>query len=309
MMDDDVLPIAHEIFAESKLVRDEVELSKSHNPSKPLTSIPVNKEEPPSKSPCIAEAFAAARKYKVILGGVRGDQNERLDTANGSKSAKEKDSEVVAWDTSALEKGFAQKVRTGKELVLVIQSLAIFPIVQSDEYADSRVVPQEPSVGLGANDDAGGDALGKEGIASGWSRWKDVRMPFPLGMQTDPLMKDMPPLTRLSRKVLVLDMNKVNERGTYEGLIGCRLRVTPVGLSGWRGGAKHTQIISLTLNTRATERGECRPKVLATTIVIEDVLEGISEPHHCADLDHNDEKGDATDVAGVERALLSLYKA
>ncbi|MCO5586771.1 hypothetical protein L7F22_040713 [Adiantum nelumboides] len=107
MKDDDVLPIAHEILAESKLVRDKVELSKSNNSSKPLTSIPVNKEKSPSKSPCIAEAFAAARnarKCKVILGGARGDQNERLDAANGSKSAKEKDSVVVVGDTNALKK-------------------------------------------------------------------------------------------------------------------------------------------------------------------------------------------------------------
>ncbi|MCO5603274.1 hypothetical protein L7F22_057423, partial [Adiantum nelumboides] len=215
MMDDDVLPIAHEILVELELVRDKMELSKSHNPSKPLTSIPVNKKKSPSKSPCIAEAFAVARnarKHKVILGirgGARGDQNETLDAANGSKSDKEKDFVVVAGDTSALKKGFAYKVRIGKELVLVIQSLAIFPAVQSVEYADSRVVPQELSIGLGANDDTGGDALGKEGTTSGWTGWKDVRMPFPLGMQADLLMKDMPPLTRLSWKVLVLDMNGV----------------------------------------------------------------------------------------------------
>ncbi|MCO5609734.1 hypothetical protein L7F22_063966 [Adiantum nelumboides] len=107
MMDDDVLPIAHEILAESELMRDEVELSKSYNPSKPLMSIPVNKKESPSKSPCIAEAFAAvrnARKRIVILGGSRGDQNERLDAANGSESAKEKDFMVVAGDTSALKR-------------------------------------------------------------------------------------------------------------------------------------------------------------------------------------------------------------
>ncbi|MCO5606075.1 hypothetical protein L7F22_060262, partial [Adiantum nelumboides] len=235
MMDDDVLPIAHEILAESKLVRDEVEVSKSHNPSKPLASIPVNEEKSPSKIPCIAEAFAAARnarKRKVISGGARGDHNERLDAANESKSAKEKDYVVLAGDTSALKKeelgplvcncwrwvkpvglkgvlkimstlrhiSFAHKVRTGKELVLVIQSLAIFPPVQSDEYADLGVVPHEASVGLGANDDGGGDAPGKEGTASGWTRWKDVPMPFPLGMQADPLMKDMPPLTILSQK-------------------------------------------------------------------------------------------------------------
>ncbi|MCO5612005.1 hypothetical protein L7F22_066267, partial [Adiantum nelumboides] len=179
MMDDDVLPIAHEILAESKFLRDEVELSKSHNPRKPLTSIPINKEKYPSKSPCIAEAFAAARnarKHNVISGGARGDQNERLDAANGSGSAKEKDSVVVAGDTSALKKG---------------------------------VMPQEPSTGLQANDNASGDAAGKEGTTSGWTQLKDVQMPFPLGMQADPLMKDMPPLTRLSRKVLVLDMNGV----------------------------------------------------------------------------------------------------
>ncbi|MCO5586347.1 hypothetical protein L7F22_040287, partial [Adiantum nelumboides] len=107
MMDDDVLPIAHEILAKSKLVRDKVELSKNHNPSKPLTSIPVSKEKSPSKSPCIVEAFAAARnarKRKVILEGARGDQNDRLDAGNGSKSAKEKDFMVVAGDTSALKK-------------------------------------------------------------------------------------------------------------------------------------------------------------------------------------------------------------
>ncbi|MCO5612408.1 hypothetical protein L7F22_066675 [Adiantum nelumboides] len=203
-MDDDVLPIAHEILAESELVRDEVELSKSHNPSKPLMSIPVNEEKSPSKSPCIAKAFAAARnarKGKVISGGARGDHNERLDAANGSESAKEKDFVVVAGDTKELEPlgcsswrwvkpvelkgvlkimstlrriGVAHKVRIVKELVLVIQSLAIFPAVQSDEYDDSGVVPQEPIVGLGANDDAGGDAPEKEGTASGWTRWKDV---------------------------------------------------------------------------------------------------------------------------------------
>ncbi|MCO5569993.1 hypothetical protein L7F22_023708, partial [Adiantum nelumboides] len=181
-MDDDVLPIAHEILAESELVRDKVELSKSHNPSKPLTSILVNKEKSPSKIPCIAEAFAAARnarKHKVISGGARADHNERLDAANGSKSAKEKDSVVVVGDTSALKKeeleplgcsswrwvkpvelkgvlkimstlrhiGVAHKVRTIKELVVVIQSLAIFSAVQSDEYADLGVVPQEPTIG------------------------------------------------------------------------------------------------------------------------------------------------------------------
>ncbi|MCO5601758.1 hypothetical protein L7F22_055883 [Adiantum nelumboides] len=107
MMDDDVLPIAHEIIAESELVRDEVELSKSHNPSKPLTSIPVNKEKSPSKSPCIAETFAAARnarKRKVTSEGARGDQNERLDATNELEIAKEKDFVVVAGDTSALKK-------------------------------------------------------------------------------------------------------------------------------------------------------------------------------------------------------------
>ncbi|MCO5547969.1 hypothetical protein L7F22_001424, partial [Adiantum nelumboides] len=49
-MDDDVLPIAHEIIAELELVRDEVELSKSHSTSKPLTSIPINEEKSPSKA-------------------------------------------------------------------------------------------------------------------------------------------------------------------------------------------------------------------------------------------------------------------
>ncbi|MCO5568138.1 hypothetical protein L7F22_021834, partial [Adiantum nelumboides] len=71
--------------------------------------------------------------------------------------------------------GFSHKVRIGKELVLVIQSLAFFPAMQSDEYANLGVVPQEPSVGLGANDDTGGDVPGKEGTStSGWTRWKDV---------------------------------------------------------------------------------------------------------------------------------------
>ncbi|MCO5578844.1 hypothetical protein L7F22_032691 [Adiantum nelumboides] len=143
------------------------------------------------------------------FGGARGDQNERLDAENESESAKEKDFVVVAGDTSALKKGFAHKVRTRKELVLVIRSLAIFPPVQSDEYPDSGVVPQEAFVGLGANDDAGGDAPGRKGTASGWTQWKDVRMPFPIGMHADPLMKDMPPLIHLSWKVLVLNMNRV----------------------------------------------------------------------------------------------------
>ncbi|MCO5594608.1 hypothetical protein L7F22_048641, partial [Adiantum nelumboides] len=251
MMDDDVLPIAHEILAKSKLVRDEAELSKSPNPSKPLISIPANEEKSPSKIPCIAEAFAAARKCKVIsysckktqsdFRGARGDQNERLDAANWLESAIREGFCGCGWGHQCIKKeeleplgcncwrwvkpvglkgvlkimstlqhiGFAHKVRTIKKMILVIQSLAIFPAVQSDEYANLGIVPQEPSVGLRANEDTGGDALGKEGTASGWTRWKDFRMPFPFGMQPDPLMKDMPPLTRLSQKVLVLDMNGV----------------------------------------------------------------------------------------------------
>ncbi|MCO5583602.1 hypothetical protein L7F22_037515, partial [Adiantum nelumboides] len=195
MMDDDALPIAHEILAELELVRDEVELSKSHNPSKPFTFIPINKEKSPSKSPCIAEAFAAARnarKCKVISGGARGDQFERLDAANESKTEELEPLGCSSWRwvKSIKLKGVSKSIKL-KGVSKIMSTLRRIGFAH-----------KEPTVGLGANDNAGGDALGKEGRASGWTRWKDVQMPFPLGIQPDSLMKEMPPLTCLSQKVL-----------------------------------------------------------------------------------------------------------
>ncbi|KAI5077953.1 hypothetical protein GOP47_0007777 [Adiantum capillus-veneris] len=271
-MDGDVLPIAHEILAKLPLVREEVELFKSQYPSKPLTFILVNQEKYPLKSPNIAEAFAAARNAKKRKGtsitaptrGARGDQNERLDEAKGSESAKEKDSVVVDGDTSAVSganlkkeelkplgynrwkwvmpqglKGvlkilstlrrtcFANTAKTPKELLVLIQSLAIFRgkegtdmksgTMSDDESQDPtagasmHVHPTAPLDFVPIGDDQKDSPLGQDvqleppkevhspelqqDVSSCTKRWKDVLMPFPISIVTTPLMEGTPPPT------------------------------------------------------------------------------------------------------------------
>ncbi|KAI5068561.1 hypothetical protein GOP47_0016906, partial [Adiantum capillus-veneris] len=137
--------------------------------------------------------------------------------------------------------GFANTAKTPKELLLLIQSLAIFHgkegtdmksgTMTDDESQDPtaeasmhvhRVAPpnfvpvsdakKDSPLGQDVQPDPTKEVHSPElqqDVSSYTKRWKDVLMPFPISIVTAPLMEGTPPPTCRAQKVLVLDMNGV----------------------------------------------------------------------------------------------------